>query len=258
MASGSGRRTAITVVMVAILLLAVWLLLASRDRANVAASRDMYDVAAQRRSPIVSRTIPAPLGPRRDPLSDSARGGASEEEDAGSDEIDALTENLDELTADLVPMPDADELAAAWSAVDFDEVRRAMPDNIYFEMSAPTTDEAVLAERAAQRSRWNDEYGKVLSGTGSEEEVLAYYDVRARISSDYLEFTTYLLDNHGQSLAERDRGLLELARRLHAARLQEIPRQVEEALARKRQQDAAREAWLADEAAFAGQNADSD
>ena len=42
-----------------------------------------------------------------------------------------------------------------------------------------------------------------------------------------------------------------LARRMHLSRLEEVPRKVEEAFARKRQQDEARAAWLADEAEFA-------
>jgi hypothetical protein len=143
-----------------------------------------------------------------------------------------------------------DALAAAWAQVDLNEVHRAMPDNLYFELAVPTTDEAVIEARAAERRRWNEEYGKVLSGTGTEEEIRAYYDQRARLSTDYIEFTTYLLDHYRDVLLERDVGLLELARKLHAARLEEIPRKVEEAFERKRQQDEAREAWLKDEAEF--------
>lgn len=150
----------------------------------------------------------------------------------------------------LVPAPDSDAIAAAWSVVDLDEVRRALPDNLYFELSAPTNDPDVIARRRAERERWNVEYGKILSGTGTEEEIRDYYDQRARLSTDYVEFTTYLLDHYEDDLPERDVGLLQLARRLHLARLEEIPRKVEEALERKRQQDAARKAWLADEAAF--------
>jgi hypothetical protein len=159
-----------------------------------------------------------------------------------------------------VPVPEAaaeedseamdDALAAAWAQVDLAEVHRAMPDNLFFELAVPTTDEAVIEARAAERRRWNEEYGKILSGTGTEEEIRAYYDQRARLSTDYIEFTSYLLDHYRDVLLERDVGLLELARKLHAARLEEIPRKVEEAFERKRQQDEAREAWLKDEAEF--------
>jgi hypothetical protein len=44
--------------------------------------------------------------------------------------------------------------------------------------------------------------------------------------------------------------LLQLARRLHLARLEEIPRSLEQALERKSQQDEARARWQADERAF--------
>ena len=143
-----------------------------------------------------------------------------------------------------------DEMGAAWAAVDMAQVRTAMPDNLYFQQAAPTKDPQVEERREAERERWNTEYGKILSGTATEEEIRAYYDHRARLSGDYIEFTTYLLDHYGGELPERDIGLLELARRLHQARLEEVPRKMEEALERKGQQDAARAAWLADEAAF--------
>ncbi|MFN8644878.1 MAG: hypothetical protein U0802_25615 [Candidatus Binatia bacterium] len=143
-----------------------------------------------------------------------------------------------------------DAIEAAWAKVDLDEVRRAMPDNIYWKMGVPTKDEAEVERRERERDRWNEEYGKVLSGTGSEEEVRAYYDERARLSGDYVEFTTYLLDHYGDVLTERDVSLLQLARRLHLARLEEIPRSLEQALLRKAQQDEARARWQADERAF--------
>jgi hypothetical protein len=155
-----------------------------------------------------------------------------------------------DFTEDLVPAPDSDAIAAAWSVVDLEELRKALPDNVYFELSAPTNDPDLIAERQAERERWNVEYGKILSGTGTEKEIRDYYDQRALLSTDYVEFTTYLLDHYTNELPERDVGLLQLARRLHLARLEEIPRKVEEALERKREQDAVREAWLADEARF--------
>jgi hypothetical protein len=153
--------------------------------------------------------------------------------------------------------PDDEAMAAAWAAVDMDEVRKAMPDNLYWKLSVPTKDPQVLAEREAERARWNVEYGKILSGTASEEEIRAYYDNRARLSGDYIEFATYLLDHYESTLPERDVGMLKLALRLHRARLEEIPRKVEEALERKWTQDAAREAWLKDQAAFGSANSDS-
>lgn len=182
--------------------------------------------------------LPPPLGPAVE-APPPAVSETSPDDSGGADEIDSGGEDMYD-----------DPMAQAWSTVDLDEVRRAMPDNLYFKLSVPTKDEAVLEERAAERARWNVEYGKVLSGTGTEEEIRAYYDQRARLSGDYVEFTTYLLDRYRDTLPERDIGLLELARRLHLARLEEIPRQVEEAGERKRKQDEARAAWLADQAEF--------
>ena len=147
---------------------------------------------------------------------------------------------------------DGDAIAAAWSNVDLAEVRRALPDNIFWQMSAPTRDEAEIERRARERERWNVEYGKVLSGTGTDEEIRAYYDQRARMSGDYVEFTTYLLDHYGDELHPRDAQLLKLARQLHLARLEEIPRGLETALQRKAEQDEARARWQAEERAFTG------
>jgi hypothetical protein len=144
-----------------------------------------------------------------------------------------------------------DGLGGTWAAVDLEEVRAALPENLYWELSAPTTDARTEAWRQAERERWNVEYGKVLSGTASEDEIRAYYEHRQRLSSDYVDFTTYLIEHYGDVIPERDLGLLHLARRLNLARLLELPRREQEAHERKQAQDAAREAWLADEAAFA-------
>jgi hypothetical protein len=143
------------------------------------------------------------------------------------------------------------EVDGTWETVEMDEVRAAMPENLYWKFAVPSADPRVAEEREAERDRWNVEYGKMLSGTGTEDEIRAYYDFRARLSTDYVELTTYLLDHYRDDLPERDVALLELARRLHLKRLEEVPRKIEEAFERKRQQDAAREAWLADEKAFA-------
>ena len=145
------------------------------------------------------------------------------------------------------------------SNVDLEAVREALPDNSYWETSAPTQDERLLREREEARARWNELYGKVLSGTGTDAEIREYYAHRERSSTDAIQFVDYLLEHHEGELTERDLELLHVARRLHLARLQEIPRRLEEAQARKRAQDDARAAWLADEARFRGDEApDSD
>lgn len=151
---------------------------------------------------------------------------------------------------------DGQPMGGTWNNVNMEAVRAALPDNLYWQMSTPTTDEAVIEERALERARWNVEYGKVLSGTGTEEEIRGYYDYKSRLSADYVELVTHLLDNYGEDIPDRDVSFLQLARRLHLARLEEVPRKLEEAFERKRAQDAARAAWLADEAAFNDDAAD--
>jgi len=125
-----------------------------------------------------------------------------------------------------------------------------MPGNLYWQLGVPTTDAALLRERDEIREYWNTQYGKVLSNTASVEEVDAYFEHRNRLSADYVQFTSYLLDNYGDSLPERDVGLLELARELHLARLEELPRRHAEALERREAHAAAREAWLRDQELF--------
>lgn len=96
------------------------------------------------------------------------------------------------------------------------------------------------------------EYGKILSNTATEEEILAYYAERDRLYSDYVAFATYILENHGEQLSIRDLGLLKVAVELNLARLEEIPRQIAEANERRKAHQAPREAWLRDQADFAG------
>lgn len=179
---------------------------------------------ADARAPAVSTVAPRP--PARPP------------EDAPAD---------DSLFASLFP---SDDPAWAWSRVDLDALREEMPENTFWELAAPTDDPAVLEARRAHKERMNRALGKVMSNTGTEAEVRAYYAERERISRDYVAFTTRLLDTYGDVLPERDRGLVSLARDLHRARLEEMPRHLSEALSRRSDHAAAREAWLAEEALF--------
>jgi hypothetical protein len=151
---------------------------------------------------------------------------------------------------DLGGLPDP---AVAWSKVDLEAVRAAMPNNLYWRLSMPTTDAALVREREQIRAEWNRQYGKVLSGTATEQEVRDYYAHRQRLSADSVEFATYLLDRYRDVLPERDVGLLELARELHLARLEELPRNLSDALERREAQERARRAWLADQERFRGE-----
>jgi hypothetical protein len=200
--------------------------------------------------------------PQRDDGAPAERRLSSRDDGAPTDLDDRIARlgdrDLPARRDDRPPAPlELDEQAfmPSWEAVDMEVVRREMPDNVYWEMSAPTDDPEVLERRRAERERWNVEYGKVLSGTGTEEDVRDYYDQRARLFGDYVEFTTYVIEHYEEVLPERDLGMLTLARRLNQARLEEVPRQVEEALARTRAQIAARQAWQADREFFEEQQA---
>lgn len=137
-----------------------------------------------------------------------------------------------------------------WAAVDLGRVREAMPDNLFWKMAMPTRDPDVLRAREEERARWNVEYGKVLSNTATAEEIDAFYAHRQKLSGDYVEFATFVLAEYGDKLPQRDVGLLKVAVELNLARLQEIPRQIEEANERRVKHDAARRAWLEQQRAF--------
>lgn len=144
-----------------------------------------------------------------------------------------------------------DAFAMAWAQVDLDAVRAALPDNLYWTTSVPAQDPQVIEARAQERARWNEAWGKVLSNTATPEEIHAYYAHRQRVSEDAIAFANYLLNHYSAVIPERDQGLLDLAVRLHLARLEEIPRQITDALSRAEAHAASRAAWLEQQAAFA-------
>jgi hypothetical protein len=134
-------------------------------------------------------------------------------------------------------------LAAGGPTLDLADLRRRLPENLFWELGEPTDDASVLREREEQERRWDETYGRIQSGTASEEEIAAYYDFRRRLSEDYRALSLQVLDDPGDRLSERDRGLHEMNVRMHTQRLEELPQKQDRALARKRQQDALREAW---------------
>jgi hypothetical protein len=128
--------------------------------------------------------------------------------------------------------------------VNLEKLREQMPDNLYWELGAPTKDPRVLQRREEQALRWNTLLGKVQSSTATEEEIHQYYDHRRAVSEDFITFASRVLQEHGSQLSEQERGMYELSIRMHRTRLEEIPRQVDDALARKTLQDQRREKWL--------------
>jgi hypothetical protein len=129
--------------------------------------------------------------------------------------------------------------------VDLEVIRRQLPDNLYWTMGAPTEDPEVLEARAREDRRWNTQRGKVLAGEASDDELHAWFAHQRRVHEDYLDFSAHVLNQYGEQLSERDRGLLELSVRMHKDRLDELPRQEADAVARKLEQDRRRAEWEA-------------
>ncbi|WP_437306216.1 hypothetical protein [Sorangium sp. So ce388] len=127
--------------------------------------------------------------------------------------------------------------------VDLERLRAQLPDNLYWQLDAPTDDPRVLQARTGEQKRWEDLFGKVQSNTASEEEVRRYYEHSRRVSEDYIQLASLVLAQHRDELPERDEGLYELSIQMHRSRLAEIPRHIESALARAQAQDRARDEW---------------
>lgn len=151
-----------------------------------------------------------------------------------------------------------DDPAWAWSRVDLDALRQEMPENVFWEIAAPTEDPAVLERRRERREAENREWGRILSNTAPQEDIRSWYRDRQRISSDLVAFTARLLDEYGPVLPDRDRGLLELSQRMHRQRLEELPQRLQEALDRREAHVAAAAAWRAEQALFGGTAAPGD
>ncbi|MFP2912180.1 hypothetical protein ACLESD_45600, partial [Pyxidicoccus sp. 3LFB2] len=146
----------------------------------------------------------------------------------------------------LLPQPPSspdDEVAPQVHPVDLTALRAKLPDNVYWTLGAPTQDPEVLKQRDEESRRWNDLYGKVLSGTATEAEVRQYYAHRRKVSEDLIVFATTVLADYGDQLPEQERGLYELSLDMHRTKLSELPRQEQEALARRQEQEQRREAW---------------
>jgi hypothetical protein len=152
--------------------------------------------------------------------------------------------------------PEPEDMETPWAAVDLHALQVELPDNLYWKMAVPTKDPVILDERQAERDHWNVEYGKILSNTATSDEIDTYYAYRYRLSSDYIQVATIILADYGDELEQKDVGLLKIAIELHMARLEEIPRQIEEAHERCAAHERVRQEWLASQKAFAGEKKD--
>jgi hypothetical protein len=119
--------------------------------------------------------------------------------------------------------------------VDLAELKKKMPDNVYWENDAPTDDEAILRRRHARAIELNRQLGKVLANEATVVEINAYYDQLERVSNDHLAFAEAVLNAGGEDLSERDRGLLEYGVVLHTQKLKELKVERADALRRQRE-----------------------
>lgn len=139
------------------------------------------------------------------------------------------------------PVPYIDGLV--YGEIDLREAKALMPDNLYWKLGSPTKDEKILAEREEEKKRRNEEYGRVLAGDASEDEVRAYYDYRRKLSEDYLEFSEFMARRYANHPRDEFVGMLELAVKMHADRLKQIPLELDDALERARERERIREDW---------------
>ncbi len=164
-----------------------------------------------------------------------------------ADPTEAATSNgTSNLASDLPPGPgeeDGNEHPPNEHPVDLARLRDKIPDNLYWRFDAPTQDAQILQARADEKQRWNTLFGKVQSGTATDEELQQHFAHRRQLSEDYIELAELVITEHGAQLPEQERGMYELGIRMHSTRLAEIPRQIEQARERKALQDRRREEW---------------
>jgi len=215
MGANTGSKRLLWPAMAAAALLAVLLLVFARDEPPAAPA------APAGQPPAFSPSSPRPTIP--DPTEAAPSNGTSD------------------IASDLAPGP-GDE-AGNEHPVDLSRLREKIPDNLYWRFDAPTQDAQILQARAEEKQRWNALFGKVQSGTATDEEVQQYFAHRRQLSEDYIELAELVLAEHGAQLPEQERGMYELGIRMHSTRLGELPRQIEQARERKALQDRRREEW---------------
>jgi hypothetical protein len=149
------------------------------------------------------------------------------------------------------PAAPFEDTADQWARIDFDEIKRALPDSTYWKMAFPTKDPQLLAEREKIRAEWAAQAAKIQSNTATDEEIDAYYAEQQKVSTDYLEFLVYLADHYGNLVPRGEVGALKLAGEMHLARMEEFPRKIAEAKERRAAHEKARQEWLAQQQQFA-------
>lgn len=149
------------------------------------------------------------------------------------------------------PLSPLVDTADEWARIDFDEIKKALPDSTYWKMAFPTSDPDLKAERDRIRNEWNTTFGKVQSNTATDQEIDEYYGEQQRLSEDYVEFLVYLAEHYADLVPRSAIGALKLAGEMHLAKLEEIPRKIAEAKERHAAYEKMRQQWLEEQKQFA-------
>lgn len=163
---------------------------------------------------------------------------------------DVLEGDVDLPEQELDPADAYDAKAEAWAKVDLDAIRDAIPNNLYWSMSAPTTDEAVLAEREAKRAELKAIETKMMARHATEQEIRDYYNYQTKLSEDYVIALTEIINRYGHEIPDDDYSGQTLARTLHLSKLQEMPAKMTQALEQREQFLAEKSEWMADKDAY--------
>jgi hypothetical protein len=83
-----------------------------------------------------------------------------------------------------------------------------------------------------------------------ESEIREYYSYQQRLSEDYVQAVTLMLNKYGSVLPEEDYSGQTLARNMHLAKLQEMPLLMTRALEQRQEFIEERDQWLADKSAY--------
>lgn len=162
----------------------------------------------------------------------------------------SLIERLTAGDQELLDKYEFDARTLAFAQIDLEALKAEMPDNLYWEMGAPTQDEAVKAMRKEKRDHWRQQANKISANQASEEEIRDYYEHQNTLSEDYVAFTAEVIKRNGHELPDTDYQMLTLAAKMHLNRLQEIPAQLARSLDQRQQFQDRKAEWLADKDAY--------
>ena len=162
----------------------------------------------------------------------------------GKDLLSTLTDS------ELLDKLEFDDRALSWAKVDLDAIRDEIPDNLYWEMAAPTQDEALKAHREERREALKQQANLISAKHATEEQIREYFAYQNQLSNDYVEFSTILLNKHRNDMDETDVSMQTLALQMHLSRLQEIPGKLAQALKNREEFVATKNEWLANKDAY--------